>query len=435
MKQILFTLAILIMPSAAFAQLTTDDISVRAEADYVAQADTLNPDTAKCNAIVFPEAMTCNVDSLLSEWHADKYLIRDTTCDNPDYNPVFSDSVIMLRLRRMPTVMEMAYNDVVRQYIDQYTGRMRKSVAYMLGAANFYLPIFEEALDYHGLPIELKWLPVIESALNPKARSRAGAVGLWQFMLPTARQYGLKVNSLIDERQDPVKSSYAAARFLKDLYNIYGDWNLVIAAYNCGPGNVNKAIHRSGELRDYWKIYHYLPKETRGYVPAFIAANYAMTYYCEHNICPMKATYPLDTDTVMVHRDLHMEQVEALIGADKEMIKALNPTYRTEVIPGTTEPCVLRLPLEPLADFIRIGDTIYNHNVDRLITKRVRVDIADIKAGKSNAKQGTPKYVTVRRGDTLGGIARRNGTTVSKIKKLNGLKNNNIRVGRKLRIR
>ncbi len=399
-----------------------------------AQADSIEICTNDSNSSLYPESMGYDLDSLLSEWNAMRYLIRDTTCTNPDFNPTVSDSVMMLRLRRLPTIMEMVYNDVVREYIDQYTGRMRRSISYMLGASNFYMPIFEEALDCYGLPLELRYLPIIESALNPKARSRAGAVGLWQFMMTTARQYGLKVNSLVDERQDPVKSSYAAARFLKDLYNIYNDWNLVIAAYNCGPGNVNKAIHRAGEVRDYWAIYNYLPRETRGYVPAFIAANYAMNYYCEHNICPMKMKdHPMDTDTIMLSRDVHIAQIEAITGAGAEMIKALNPQYRTNIIPGTSELTSLRLPLEHLATFISQGDSVYNYNAELFLTKRTRVDIP-----KENAKSKSTskaKYVTVRKGNTLGLIAKHNGTTVAKIKKLNGLKNNNIRAGQRLRVR
>lgn len=206
------------------------------------------------------------------------------------------------RLSRLPNVMEMPYNEIVQKFIDRYTGRLRHSVSYMLGASNFYIPIFEEALEAYGLPLELKYLPVIESALNPKATSHAGAAGLWQFMVATGKQYGLEINSLIDERRDPIKSSYAAAHYLKDLYNIFGDWSLVIAAYNCGPENINKAIHRADGQADYWKIYPYLPRETRGYVPAFIAANYVMNYYCEHNICPMRTTLPAKTDTVVVSR-------------------------------------------------------------------------------------------------------------------------------------
>ena len=205
----------------------------------------------------------------------------------------------------------MPYNEVVQKFIDRYSGRLRHSVSYMLGASNFYMPIFEEALETYGLPLELKYLPVIESALNPTEVSRVGATGLWQFMLATGKRYGLEVNTLVDERRDPIKASYAAANYLSDLYKVFGDWNLVIAAYNCGPDQINKAIHRSKGSKDYWQIYPYLPKETRGYVPAFIAANYIMTYYCEHNICPMTTRPPATTDTEMVSSNVHLEQIAA----------------------------------------------------------------------------------------------------------------------------
>ena len=203
----------------------------------------------------------------------------------------------------------MQYNEGVQKFINHYGGKLRRSVSFMHGANNFYMPIFEEALEAYNLPLELKYLPVIESALNPKAVSRVGATGLWQFMLSTGKRYGLEVNTLYDERRDPVKASYAAAHYLRDLYKIYDDWNLVIAAYNCGPAKVNKAIHRAKGETDYWKIYPYLPKETRGYVPAFIAANYIMNYYCDHNICPMVTELPMKTDTVEVNQDVHIEQI------------------------------------------------------------------------------------------------------------------------------
>ena len=213
--------------------------------------------------IEFPEAMSYNLDSLMNLYLSRTYL-GDDECNMTDVNPTFDKEVYIDRLSRIPSVMELSYNDVVQKFIDRYSGRLRRSISYMLAASNFYMPIFEEALETYGLPLELKYLPVIESALNPKAVSRVGATGLWQFMLATGKMYGLQVNSLVDERRDPVKSSYAAAHFLSDLYKIFGDWNLVIAAYNCGPENINKAIRRSGGERDYWRIYPYLPKETRG---------------------------------------------------------------------------------------------------------------------------------------------------------------------------
>ena len=240
-------------------------------------------------SIELPKSMTYPLDSLLNDWKAKNYIDLGKDCSTAEINPLFSDSVYIDRLSRMPTVMEMPYNEIVRKFIDMYAGRLRNQVSFMLSACNFYMPIFEEALDAYNLPLELKYLPIIESALNPSAVSRAGAGGLWQFMIGTGKMYGLESNSLVDDRRDPIKATWAAARYLKDLYDIYHDWNLVIAAYNCGPGTINKAIRRSGGETDYWSIYNYLPKETRGYVPAFIAANYVMTYYCDHNICPMES--------------------------------------------------------------------------------------------------------------------------------------------------
>ena len=435
--------------------------------------------------IDLPEGMSVSCDSLINEWMAKKYLYPDTTCTNPDYNPTFTTEEYQERLRRLPVVMEMPYNSVVQKFIDQYSGRLRRTVSYALGAGNFYIPIFEEALDYYGLPLELKYLPVIESALEPKAKSPAGAVGLWQFMLATGKRYDLKVNSLIDERQDPYKSSWAAARYLRDLYKIYRDWSLVIAAYNCGPGNVNKAIHRANGVRDYWTIYPYLPSETRGYVPAFIAANYIMNYYCEHNICPMKTKLPVTTDTVTITRDLHMQQVAELCNIEVEAIKALNPQYRTQLIPGSSGPMTLCLPTETLNAFIDLKDSVYNYRADELMTRRSNVEVNDkldnrsvaarrrasrsssadnesstttshssrsssrssrssssrssktSKRGRNSksSKKVSTKTATVRSGDTLIDIARRNGITVEKLKKKNKIKGSMIKPGQKLKVK
>ena len=326
--------------------------------------------------IEFPEAMTFDLDSLMGLYMSKTYLSTGD-CNMKDENPTFTPEEYIERLRRMPTIMEMGYNEIVQRFIDRYMGRLRHSVSYMLGAANFYVPIFEEALEAYQVPLELKYLPVIESALNPKAVSRVGATGLWQFMLGTGKQYGLEVNSLVDERRDPVRASYAAARYLRDLYRIFGDWNLVIAAYNCGPGNINKAIHRSGGLKDYWQLYPYLPAETRGYVPAFIAANYAMTYYCEHNICPMSTRLPLQTDTIVVDRDVHLEQISAVLDLDIEMLRSLNPQYRRDIVPGTTKKYAIRLPMADTGRFIDMQDSIYSYRATELLTKRAVVDVND----------------------------------------------------------
>lgn len=467
------TLLLALAASFITATAQTDEITVH------------NDQNGRDEVIDLPEGMSVSCDSLINEWMAKKYLYPDTTCANPDYNPTFTTEEYQERLRRLPVVMEMPYNSVVQKFIDQYSGRLRRTVSYALGAGNFYIPIFEEALDYYGLPLELKYLPVIESALEPKAKSPAGAVGLWQFMLATGKRYDLKVNSLIDERQDPYKSSWAAARYLRDLYKIYRDWNLVIAAYNCGPTNVNKAIHRANGVRDYWTIYPYLPSETRGYVPAFIAANYIMNYYCEHNICPMKTKIPITTDTVTIMRDLHMQQVAELCNVDVEAIQALNPQYRTQLIPGSSGPMTLRLPTETLNMFIDLKDSVYNYRVDELLTRRSCVEVDDRldnrsvaskrraarqqsasesssssrrsasksssrKSSRSSSSKSSSRSsrssrkskkvkssasTTVRKGDTLIEIAHRNGTTVEKLKKKNKIKGNMIKPGQKLKVK
>lgn len=449
--------------------LTTATLPAMAQETVVVEDDL----TGKKSSITLPEGMTLPEDELLTQWRAKHFLYADTTCTNPDYNPQYDAETYKERLRRLPVVMEMPYNAVVQKFIDQYTSRLRGSVSYMLGAGNFYIPIFEEALDYYGLPLELRYLPVIESALNPKATSRVGAVGLWQFMLTTGKRYGLKVNSLVDERRDPYKATWAAVRYLKDLFSIYKDWNLVIAAYNCGPNNVNKAIHRAGGAKDYWTIYPYLPAETRGYVPAFIAANYVMNYYCEHNICPLKTKYPIVTDTVMVDRDVNMRAVAELTGLDLEVVRALNPQYRTDIIPGTSELSSLCLPQEQLALFIDLGDTIYQHRADELLTRRSEVEIAEKgtpasrmenteeetyaptrttrrstrnqdeirherksrRHKKNHRREKKGKTATVKSGDTLEAIAQRNGTTVDKLRKANKIKGSMIKPGQKLRLK
>lgn len=399
--------------------------------------------------IEFPEAMTYDLDSLLNLYMSKTYLTESGDCQTAKTNPEFPKEVYVERLSRMPTVMEMAYNDVVRNSIDRYMGRLRHSVSLFLGAANFYMPIFEDALETYQVPLELKYLPIIESALNPRAVSHAGAAGLWQFMPSTGKTYGLDINSLVDERRDPIKASFAAAHLLSDLYKVFGDWNLVIAAYNCGPENVNKAIHRAGGIRDYWKIYPYLPAETRGYVPAFIAANYAMNYYCEHNICPMRSKLPAKTDTVMVNRNVHLNQVASVLNVDIEMLRTLNPEFRRDIVPGATKPYAIRLPQADATRFIDMQDQIYNYNSHELLNKRDEVEVNDERptyvssrkatrsAKQSRARSGrsSAQSVTVRKGDSLSAIARRNGTTVSNLKKLNGIKGSNIRAGQRIRVR
>ena len=379
-----------------------------------------------------PLGMTMPIDSLLNDWKTRTNLIYDTDCTNSAVIPQFSDSVYIDRLQRMPTIMEMPYNAIVREYIDRYAVKLRNQVSVMLAANNFYMPLFEEALDAYDLPLELKYLPIIESALKPTARSRAGALGLWQFMLKTGRLYGLESNSLVDDRLDPIKATWAAARYLREMYDIYQDWHLVIAAYNCGPGNVNKAIRRAGGATDYWSIYNYLPREARGYVPAFIAANYIMTYYCHHNICPMNTEIIPPTDTLQISRELHLQQVADVCDITIDELKSLNPQYKRNIIPGNTKPYTLRLPQTKIATFIDNQDTIYNHRAAELFKNRKTVAVSN-KITPTVGK-GTLSYHTIRSGETLSTIAQRYGVKVSQLKDWNGLSSNRIRAGKKLKI-
>lgn len=391
------------------------------------QAQTVQEET-----LVFPESMQSDMDSLYWDWQS-KYLISiDENCQMTSSNPVISDSIYIDRLSRIPSVIEMPFNDIVKKHIEAYTGRLRNKVSFMLAAANFYMPLFEEALDTYDLPMELKYLPIIESALNPKALSRQRASGLWQFMLRTGKIYGLDNNTLVDERRDPVKSTWAAVRYLKDLYNIYNDWNLVLAAYNCGPGNVNKAIRRAGGETDYWKIYPFLPKETRGYVPGFIAANYVMTYYCEHGICPMDSQLPAISDTIHINKDLHLQQVASVCNIDIEQLRSLNPQFKKDIIPGNSKAYALQLPNNTTNIFIEREDSIYAYEAKKYLNKRRTVAVSEASTPK-NAKGA--KYHKIRKGDTLGGIARKYGVSVRQLRDLNGIRGNNITAGKNLRIR
>lgn len=329
--------------------------------------------------IEIPEGLIIDADEQMQSYDNKTYLTGDSVCILQSTNPLFENEIYIDRLKRMPTAIEMPWNEVVQKFIDRYTGHLRRSVSIMLGKSNFYMPTFEEALEVYGIPLELKYLPVIESALNPNAVSHVGAGGLWQFMVSTGKRYGLTINSMIDERRDLVKSSYAAAHYLSDLYEMFGDWNIVIAAYNCGPGNINKAIQRAGGVKDYWKIYPYLPAETRGYVPAFIAANYVMNYYCEHNICPMETTLPEKSDTIMLYRNVHLEQISHVLGIDIEKLRMLNPQYRRDIVTGYSQPTDLRLPQEYISKYIEMEDSILAYNVDELM-KRDMVEVSNAPA-------------------------------------------------------
>ena len=444
--------------------------AMQAQNDEDDDAITVTNSEGQKEVIDLPEALTYDLDSLLNLYNTKTYLKPDTSCHMRDFNPTFEKEVYKERLSRIPSIIEMPYNDVVQKFIDRYSGRLRHSVSYMLGAANFYMPVFEQALEAYNLPLELKYLPVIESALNPKAVSRVGATGLWQFMIDTGKRYGLQINTLVDERRDPVKSSYVAAQYLRDLYKIYGDWNLVIAAYNAGPDKINKAIHRSGGTADYWKIYPYLPQETRGYVPAFIAANYIMTYYCDHNICPMVTDLPAKTDTVLVSRDVHFEQIAHVCGISVEQLRELNPQYRHDIVNGSSEPSAIRMPSSIINKFIDNEDSVYNYNSEELLSKRAEVEVNDetptysrsyrhsysrhsynrysryghssykskrssSRKSKKKKKTSVSENVTIKNGDTLSEIAERHHTSVKKLRKLNKINGSGIRAGKKIRVK
>jgi membrane-bound lytic murein transglycosylase D len=397
-------------------------------------------DSLEVEEVITESGFNENLDSLMNLWYIENgvnYNDFDTTAEVDTTIPDFPDSVYINRLEAIPSSVELSYNRIVRNYIEMYTKKKRKSVEVMLGLAEYYFPIFDDIFDYYDIPNELKYMSIIESALNPRAYSRARAVGLWQFMYGTGRIYGLEINSLVDERRDPIKSTHAAARFVKDLYKIYGDWTLVIAAYNCGPGNVNKAIRRSGGKKNYWDIYYYLPRETRGHVPAFIAATYTMNYYKEHNLVPAKIDYPLATDTVMVHKLLHLKQVSEVLGIPEKELKDLNPQYRTEIIPAKSKPYALRLPIDKTLDFIDYEDSIYAYKDSVYLdpgktitspTTRSYTQYVPEAPGKNYEKI----YYTVKSGDNLGFIASWYNVRVSDIRYWNNIRRNLIRSGQKL---
>ena len=387
-------------------------------------------DAAADSTVVFPESVETDVNRMMQNWYLQNYTALDKEVDNrPDV--ATTDAELIERLQAIPTTIEMPFNSVVRQYIDMYTGRKRSLVESMLGMSLYYMPIFEQAIEKEGIPIELKYLPVIESAMNPDAVSRAGAVGLWQIMLPTARGLGLEINTLVDERRDPVRSSEAAARYLRELYDIYKDWSLAIAAYNCGPGNVNKALRRAGDdaRKDFWAIYPYLPREPRGYVPCFIAATYVMNYYNKHNISPALAKKPIVTDSVHVSRRVHFQQIADILKLPVEQLQVLNPQYRKQEIPGTPErPWPLVLPANQTYAYIMSEDAIAAHNAD-LYARRDVVEPATGMEGRPATVDGQEgewvvtedvKWHKVRRNETMASIAKRYGVSLKSLKRWNG---------------
>ena len=383
---------------------------------------------------LLPEDYTLDVtDSLLSLWYVHSNLRKgDTVSFNMDsvhFRSSVTDKEYLQRLADMNSFITLPFNETVRNYIILYSEKMPTKMSSMLALSQYYFPIFEEIFDRYGLPKELKYMAVIESAFNPVAVSRAGAKGMWQFMYNTAKMYGLTINSFVDERLDPVKSADAAARYMRDAYRIFGDWNLAISSYNCGSGNVNKAMRRSGS-REFWPVYNYLPRETRGYVPAFVGAMYAFTYYREHGLVPETDSMPVQVDTFHIRRMLHFQQVSALTGVSVEMLKKLNPQYVHDIVPGTAkEEYVLRLPYQYTSKFIENEDSVYAYNAKEYFSPATLQNIAV--SGSASSQRIAYK---VKSGDYLGRIASRYHVTVKQIMEWNHLRNTNLRVGQVLYI-
>lgn len=415
--------------ASAWASHMTTPRTIATTVRYEVDLDTM---TGAGYSYGIPESMNADIDSLLNSWQA-RNMLRKLECDASGWESiVITDTMYAKRLASMPTIVRMPYNNVVRSCIDRYTKKGRSQVSYLLGISEFYFPIIEEEIDRLGVPHELKYLPIIESALNPKAASRMGAKGLWQFMFTTGKLYGLKANNYIDERFDPIKSTTAALLYLKDLYDMFQSWELAIAAYNCGPGNVKKAIKRSGGNTDFWKIYPWLPNETRGYLPGFIAANYIMTFYEDHGICPMEPNIPIATDTIHINKNLHFKQIAEVCGTDIEEIRALNPQFIKDIIPGENETYILRLTNNTITKFLEKEEEVYNHDVDKYFPK---VDIDKmLKEAKENNGAGNLIRHKIKDGETLGGIALKYKVSVKQIMKWNNMKNSNIRAGKYLKI-
>lgn len=344
------------------------------------------------------------------------------------------DSIYKQRLQALPFVIEVPYNEVVRRYILRYVKHSPRQLAALQRKAEYYFPIFENILAKHDLPYELCYMPVIESALNPQARSHMGATGLWQFMPATGKKYGLEINSLVDERMDPICSTEAACLFLKNLYGIFQDWNLVIAAYNCGPGNVNKAIHRAGGKRDFWSIYPFLPRETRGYLPIFIAASYAMNYAQEHGICPADPLPTMAADTIITTHRQHLKQIADNIDIPLAELRRLNPQYPRDIIPGGKSYAIC-LPIEKAGMYIDLQDTILAYRAEELIhNRRDEIELLHRTSVNGGYSINGVTYYKIKEGDTLGGIAKKFRVSVKQLKAWNGLKSDMIRAGKTLKI-
>ena len=372
-------------------------------------------------------------DSLMDLWYTQRLNSDFQDASEYDMDAVhFSTNVpdeeLMRRLSAMNAYITIPFNETVKNYMILYSEKMPRHMANMMGRSLYYFPIFEEILAKYGLPLELKYMAIIESNLNPVAESRAGAMGIWQFMYRTGKLYGLKINSFMDERLDVEKSADAAARYLRDAYNVFGDWNLAISAYNCGSGNVNKAIKRAGGKTDFWSIYSYLPRETRGYVPAFIGAMYAFHYAREYGLQPADVGMPAAVDTFEIRRNLHFKQINEVVGVPLETVKLLNPQYTHDIIPGNSGTCILNLPYSWTGPFLAADlDSLYLHKANELLNAQVLKNIEE-SGGETRIAY------KVKSGDYLGKIAQKNHCTVAQLKKWNHLRSDKLRVGQILYI-
>ena len=378
-------------------------------------------------------------DSLLNIWYLHRQVNNDKHGEGYDMDSVnltsnVPDNVLKERLESMNSYITLPFNETVRNYMVLYSEKMPTKMGNILGLCQYYMPIFEETFSKYDLPDELKYMAIIESALNPVAVSRAGAKGMWQFMTKTAKSYGLEINSYVDERLDPFKASDAAARYLVDSYRLFGDWNLAISSYNCGPGNVNKAIRRGGG-RDFWTVYDYLPRETRGYVPAFVGAMYAIRYGKEYGLTPSNVQMPVQVDTFEIRRNLHFEQISDLVGISVEELENLNPQYIKDVIPGNSGTYILRIPFNYSSAFIANEDSLYTHRAEELLNPQTLVSSKQT-SRSSGSGGGSPTTSQVRykvkSGDNLGKIAARYHVTVKQLMSWNHLRSSSIRIGQTL---
>lgn len=434
---ILTLLICVINSSAQINDIQTNALIINTEDKILDSVKCVLPDSFPNDNL--DNILSDKLDSMVNTWYVQNAFAVDSlenACSADSLQKELPDSVYISRLQNLDSFIPLPYNESVKKFINFYLNKRRGQVSIMMGLTNYYFPLFEEALARYNLPSELRYLPIIESALNPKIVSRAGASGLWQFMHGTAKMYGLEINSYIDERNDPVKSTDAAARYLRDLYAIYGDWHVVIAAYNCGPGNVNKAVRRSGGKQNYWEIYSRLPKETRGYIPIFIAANYVMNYPQEHNLYPVQPTFKMLTDTIILTSYLNFEQIAANLNIPVQEIRQLNPQYKRDIIPARPgKPYVLKLPIDKISPFIDNEAQIFAYNRDKYFPNNQIVVVKEERGTSYYNTEGKKKiYYTVKQGDNPGAIANKFRISVSNLCEWNNIRHNMIRVGQKLAI-